>query len=149
MFPQKYRGRLSPLSSRLICLWQEFPKSLYRCSWISVAFTHIFESQLRSDSGAPFPSASLPYRMSFGILPSSILQTCHSHRRRRCVNRGYMLGRFALSRTFVLGTLSCQAMFKVEGVEFVLMPCVAPKTRFHTEVCSARTPCLLESWGFL
>ena len=28
-------GHLSPLPSRLICLWQEFTKSLYRCLWIS------------------------------------------------------------------------------------------------------------------
>ena len=32
---------------------------------------------------------------------------------------------------------------QVEGVEFVLMP-----TRFHTELCSARAPCILESRYF-
>ena len=99
---------------RLICLWQEFPKSLYRRMFMN--FRSHLQMSLNRSCGLPagrFPSASSPHRMSFGILPSSILQTCPSHRMRRCFNREYMLGRFALSRTSVPGTLSCQAMFKM------------------------------------
>ena len=92
---------------------KSFPRVCLDVHGFQVAFTDVFESQLRSDSGARFPSASSLYRMSFGILPSFILQTFPSHRRRRCFNREYMLGRFALSRTSVLGTLSCQVMFKM------------------------------------
>ena len=94
--------------------------SLARVSQEFVSMFMDFRSRLQMSlnrsCGLPagrFPSSSSPYRMSFGILPSSILQTCPSHRRRRCFNREYMLGRFALSRTSVLETLSCQAMFKM------------------------------------
>ena len=95
--------------------------SLARVSQEFVSMSRDFRSRLQislnRSCGLPagrFPSASSPYRMSFGILPSSILQKCPRHRRRRCFSKEYMLGRFALSRTSVLATLSCmQVIFKM------------------------------------
>ena len=93
---------------------------MVRVSQESVSMFRDFRSRLQMSlirscglPAARFSSASSLHRTSFGILPSSILQTCLSHRRRRCFSREYMLGRFALSRTSVLGTLSCQVMFKM------------------------------------
>ena len=83
-----------------------------------------------------FPSASSPYRMSFGILPSSpFYKHAPAIAGVAVSSREYMLGRFALSsnlvprafslawgwpklrgclsRTSVLETLSCQVMFKM------------------------------------
>ena len=66
--------------------------SLARVSQEFVSMFMDFRSRLQMSlnptCGLPagrFPSASSPYRMSFGILPSSILQTCPSHRRRRSI----------------------------------------------------------------
>ena len=88
--------------------------SLARVSQEFVSMFMDFRSRLQVslNRSCGLPAGSR-YRMPFGILPSSILQTCPSHRRQRCFNREYMLGRFALSRPSVLGTLSCQAMFKM------------------------------------
>ena len=118
---------------RLICLWQEFPKSLYRRMFMD--FRSHLQMSLNRSCGLPagrFPSASSPHRVSFGILPPSILQTYPSHRMRRCFNREYMLGRFALSRTSVsVGNYvlpgdvqNASEVAQVEDVEFVLMQCM-------------------------
>ena len=73
--------------------WSVFGKSFTRVCIDIHGFQVSFTMSLNRSCSLPagrFPSTSWPYRMSRGILPSSIPNTCPSHRRRHCFNREYM-----------------------------------------------------------
>ena len=80
---------------------------------ISKAFISRLHTSLYLSCGRPrgrLPTASSPWRMSLGILPSSMRRTWPIQRILRCLSSVYMVERLARSRTSVLGTLSFQLM---------------------------------------
>ena len=84
----------------------------------SLVFCQVADLELYLQHTAPSAAvncceASSQYRMSFGILPSSIRRTWPSQRSLRCLSSVNIVERPARARTSTFGTLSLHLMWKM------------------------------------